>query len=288
MSNMDLSYILSFPEVGNLSDILELLNEDLRLNPYNIYVYFKKTNERWQLNYDCIDENTILVVVADENGSVPKNISSRVHIVFKTYLTENSTMENVWHLPVGPPNTLCERHPKPLNKRSYRVFFSGNLHIGRKNFYKFFTKAKWAPFFLLHRMRGFFGENFSYKFDKSYIQFTRKFNAGLDPNRYSEYLYNSRVVLCPPGNPGVETLRHYEAMKAGCIIISEILPQVECFTGSPIIQITNWADVDNLVSEILNDDNRMNEQYNKMISWWSTYCSPIATVNYISKKTLQL
>ena len=283
-SNLDINQLLSFKEVGYLKELLKLIEESEKLNVFNIFIYFKRTNENWNLESEFINNRTILFVVIDETGFVPDSISSKPLIVFKTYLINQESSKNVFHLPVGDPLLIQNPPIKPINDRRIRVFFSGNLHIGRENFYKYFIRIYWLPFSVLHRLRKLFKEDFSTQFNHSYIKFTRNFATGLSPLNYTTYLHDSQIVLCPPGNPGQETLRHFEAMRAGCIIISEKLPNTNCFADSPIIMIDNWKELDGIINELTSKPLRLSQEQNKMRSWWNDKCSEKATLNYIIEK----
>lgn len=62
-------------------------------------------------------------------------------------------------------------------------------------------------------------------YDNAYIRFYSGFNNGDDYNKYAYYLQNSKIVLSPKGFHSTECFRFYEAMRQGCIVITEELPK---------------------------------------------------------------
>jgi hypothetical protein len=285
-SNIDLSTLFTYCEVGYLKEVLSALFEKPEMSGLKAYVYFKRTTERtMNINKEELDHNTVLFVVGDESNYLPCQFSDNVLAIFKAYLQVfDSNCRNLFHLPVGFNSRTSERPLKALTKRNISVFFSGNLHTGRYRLYGFLSGFPFLPFPLLHRLRSVLGENFHDRYDRSFISFTKKFATGLSPEIYSDKLYDSKIVLCPPGNPGIETMRHFEAMRAGCIIISEKLPETECYKNSPIIIVNSWKEADSLIRELLNDPVKAEEIHQAMVSWWLVKCSPQAIAEYIISK----
>lgn len=283
-SNIDIQRLLTFKEVGYLPQLLSHIKKSTYLQKFDLYIYFKKTKEKWSLDTNFLNKETILFIVVDENGFVPEYLSNAALIVFKTYLTEIGTVNNVFHLPVGDSLIIKKNNVEPVSLRKTEVFFSGNLHAGRTYLYKYLSNCHWIPFSILHRIRDLFQDKINRRYKNSYLKFTKKFASGLGPHEYLALLLDSKIVLCPPGNPGIETLRHYEALKVGCIIISEKLPSSYCFNNSPIIILDKWQKLDETISSLLSNPVLLSDRQNEVIKWWDTKCSEKATLNYIIEK----
>mgnify|MGYP001628136024 FL=1 len=78
-----------------------------------------------------------------------------------------------------------------------------------------------------------------------------------------------------------ECFRHFEAMRAGCVIISEPLPDTPFYKDSPLIQIKDWNEGCKVVEDLLNDESKLEEIHRKTLSWWKEKCSEQATAQYI-------
>ena len=235
----------------------------------------------------------ILLYFSDEKGEDPAYFSHQYYAVFKSYLSEASSSPNVFPLPLGYVKDVPELPVKPVNERKYNVFFRGNLNVNRLPFYKSFSFLRYLP-------DGMRGERFlrdqlvkvkndySNYFPQSIICFNNSFKSGLTPSEYSEILSDSKVVLCPAGFSSSECFRHYEAMRAGCVIVSEKLPDNELYNGSPIIQINSWSEGLTIVNKLIQDPAQMHKIHHEALLWWRDRWSEAATANYIRSKLFDL
>ncbi|MEQ8924879.1 MAG: hypothetical protein RLO81_03640 [Fulvivirga sp.] len=284
-SNVELNKLLNYSEVGYLKEIIHELSLLPTFDEFLWYIYFKRTSESdIHLPSKFVNKNTILFIVGDESDYIPLNYLMMVRATFKTYLAKEDYEKQLFYLPVGPNPNIAEYKVCPIDGRKWNVFFSGNLHKGRKKLYQYFTGAYLIPFSILHRLRFLFGSNFSNKFKPSYIMFTNSFQSGLSFDDYSKYLYDSKIVLCPPGNPGTETMRHFEALRAGCVVISEELPRIKFFENSPIIIVQNWKSLNEIVMNIASDSGRLKERMRMTLQWWENYGAAPAVAKSIMQK----
>lgn len=236
----------------------------------------------------------VLLYFSDEKGEDPAYFSHQYDAVFKSYLSGPSSSANVFPLPLGYVKDVPELPVKPVNERRYNVFFRGNLNVNRLPFYKSFSLLRYL---LPDGMKGerFVKDqllkvksDFSSYFPQSIIRFNNSFKSGLTPTQYSEVLSESKVVLCPAGFSSAECFRHYESMRAGCVIVSEKLPDNELYNGSPIIQITNWREGLAIVDRLIKDPVQMQKIHENALLWWKDKWSEAATANYIKTKILSL
>jgi hypothetical protein len=121
-------------------------------------------------------------------------------------------------------------------------------------------------------------------FPRSFIRFSNGFHCGLTPEEYSARLYDSQIVLCPPGLSQPETIRHYEAMRAGCIVILEPLPDTYFYRNSPIIIIRNWREAQQKILHLLANPAEMVSLQHQILDWWNNRCAEKAAAQYIFSK----
>lgn len=287
-SNISLERIFQFPEVGFLKSLLKEILESDDLKEYSFFIYFKKTIEE-DISLESEKENQILIITGDESSFIPHKQVKSFKAIFKTYLPEQHTYKNLFHIPVGPNPFTPIEELIPYSERKYNLFFTGNLHKGRSRLFSYLAGKKLKipflfsllPFSLLHRIKGIIGTNFSDLYPYSDISFTSKFNTGLDKVTYGQKLAHSKIVLCPPGNPSRETFRHFEAMKSGCIIISEKLPDHYCYRDSPIIVLDNWSNLDSILDDLFNKVEKAETIAMDTIEWYRNRVSEKGTVNYM-------
>jgi len=89
-------------------------------------------------------------------------------------------------------------------------------------------------------------------------------------------------AICPPGFTSPETIRHFEAMTHGCVVISSPLPPNRFYKGSTIIQLSNWNELHAVVKKLLGNKNTVEELFRKTSIWWKSQCSPKALAKEMS------
>lgn len=280
-TNLQPEDLLGFREVGYIDKVLSELFCLINPDAYEFYIYFKLACHHNPILIEKSNKKQIIFLVSDESSEMPHALKEQAFAIFRHYLPEKEQKQNLFHLPVGYSRAFKHNNNIALPDRKYNVFFSGNLHVGRQKLYKYLTKLHFLPFSLLHRLQSFIKGNFDHQFPNSFIRFSKGFHTGLSPEEYNSKLANSKILLCPPGLANVETMRLFEGMKAGCILISEPLPQVYCYKNSPIIIIQNWKELDNIIPELLSNPGKMEKLQQETIAWWESHCSEKATARYI-------
>jgi hypothetical protein len=115
--------------------------------------------------------------------------------------------------------------------------------------------------------------------------FTSRWSSGVSPALYKAQLLNARVVLCLRGNIGVETYRQYEAASAGCVVVTERMPDTCVFRGNPFVEIddiSQWLPaLRALVSE---GDEALIQRGRATRQFWEDRLSPKATADYIVRQ----
>jgi hypothetical protein len=235
----------------------------------------------------------VLIYAADEKGTLPLELAEHYVAVFKGYLPDDRKPGNIYPLPLGCVNGVTSGTAKPVSDRELGVFFSGHLNRNRIALYREFSLLRFLPEWFVEmgvanpRMRNLLrmvcGTDFSNAFDSSYVCFTRSFADGLSREAYAEKLQNARIAFCPGGFHSTETFRHYEAVRAGCVVISERLPDNELYRDAPILQVDSWHEGIELARELLSNPNRLADLQRQTLAWWNDRWAPEAIARVIQE-----
>lgn len=260
-------------EATYLFNVLKALQQILQNEffDYEFWIYSQQSHETTEQQLPHSNKKQVVFIIGDELGRIPYELAKQATVIFKNYIKLNSGVPNVFYFPLGYNKNTLNQEVKPINFRSYNVFFSGNLHHGRVNLYKSLINERFIPASVLIKFRFLWGSDFDKKYIKSYIRFQNGFASGLSSAEYADKLYNTKIVLCPPGYVNPETFRHYEALRAGCIVISEDLPIMHAYPNSPIISIKNWRDLPSLVHHLLLSPDKMQEYQDRVLLWYNSY-----------------
>jgi len=276
-------------------EVKVLMGEDY--NKYNFYIYSSYWNK--YVLPQSVDHETenrkILVYITDESGNIPYELTPYYYSIFKIHLQFGKfIVNNIFNFPLG-----CEKHIpklpyKRIDERKYSVFFSGNLNSSRLPFFlyllfgkiphtiicigiKIVIRIKYLKEILIRIIK------FDSKIAGSFIRFTGGFKKGLPPEKYGEIISDSKIVLCPKGFNFTESFRHYEAMRAGCVIISEKLPSTHFYKNSPIIYVSNWDEGLKIANELKDNNEKLDRLSRMTLDWWENKCSEKATAKYIKE-----
>ncbi|WP_443944221.1 hypothetical protein ACJVDH_15020 [Pedobacter sp. AW1-32] len=202
-------------------------------------------------NHDS-DRKKVLFLLGDEANEFCGNRVNGYDVIFKTYLPGDD--KKFIPIPVGFNSQVPVLPLKRLNDRKYTAFFSGNLNENRlSTLYKAVHPLHFLPkkiFIWLSRrprvqklLRIPFPHSPRSKREDIDIQFTSGFGEGLYPVDYACKLNNSIFALCPAGFVSRETFRIFEALRQGCIVVCESLPNHSFYKDAPFIVIKNWNNV---------------------------------------------
>jgi hypothetical protein len=245
------------------------------------------------INQNVDADKTILIYVSDERGFIPDQLRPFFKAIFKSYMPYEPG-GNIFSFTLGHINDvvfLSDNLPK-IKDRSINMFFSGNLHKNRSDLYRQFTVLRFVPLAVLIKMvRGplrniflkFFGSNFSSVDKKVEIHFTNGFMRGYSKKEYKSFLLQTRILLCPKGFVSPETFRLFEGLNAGCIVISDKLPELDIYKNVPVIQIDSWKEGLKKADELLSNPVMMQQIQDSGVMWWSNNCSYDAVAKRISK-----
>lgn len=100
---------------------------------------------------------------------------------------------------------------------------------------------------------------------------------------YSELLGNTRVCLVPRGN-SPETFRYFEALRAGCVVVCETLPEHWFYREAPVLRLRRWSDLPELLRPYLADMDRLEALHRESLEWWRERCSEDAVARFIAQQ----
>lgn len=234
----------------------------------------------------------VLIVIADEKEVFPVEEYQDYEHVFRAYGNPDGSMCHAF--PVGYHNAAGTAEPAAFGQRGIPVFFSGYLNRNRLDLYKQFRPVWWLP------RRNLPGNKYVREIARraiekltkersfpdgvpgGHITFTEWFGKGLPPEEYAITLANSKIALCPPGFVSHETIRHWEAMRLGCVVISAPLPANCFYEESPIIQLKDWCELKPLLADLLADPVRLSRLHEATVDWWNSRCSEAAVAEYMA------
>ena len=90
-------------------------------------------------------------------------------------------------------------------------------------------------------------------------------------NTYSQKMINSRICLAPRGSMA-ETYRLYEGLRAGCLVITNRLPDEPFLRGAPIIQINHWKELPELLHKYARNFDALEHYHLASLDWWQNHC----------------
>jgi hypothetical protein len=247
------------------------------------------------INLNQGDDKCILIVIADEREVFPCEEFLSYRHVFRAYGNTPENREQIHAFPVGYLNAAGLAEYIPFESRHTNVFFSGYLNRNRVDLLKQFRRIPWLPSRNLPKSK-YVREIARRAVEKlipertfadwvpgARLDFTEWFAKGLAPEEYARVLANSRIALCPPGFESHETIRHWEAMRLGCVVISAPLPPNRFYRNSPIIELDDWSELKLTVTRLLANPEELHELHQRTLEWWTTRCSESAVAKYMAQ-----
>jgi hypothetical protein len=122
----------------------------------------------------------------------------------------------------------------------------------------------------------------------SYLFFTKNFLQGLSGPEYAAILRDSKIALCPRGAKSPETFRHFEAMRAGAVVVSHPQPALEFYVGSPMVILDDWSKLLETLVGLLGDPEGLAERQRQTLEWWDRHCSERAVATKIASEIRRL
>lgn len=287
-ANLPEAQFYAFRETGYAGALLKMLDKNYAelFQEYDVLLYFQLVHDPPVWKLQGFKKPLILFIAGHEAPGLPEEVIQSAAFIFKQYLDPRVSVRHphVFRIPVGPSSVFPERAVLPFDERMGNVFFAGNLHRGRKRLYQQLSGLKWLPFPLLYRVRQYLKKDFSDRLPASTITFSGQFHTGFSPGDYASRLADAKMVLCPYGVDAQETMRHFEAAKQGCIVVTDRMPDVWYYRDAPFVTIKGWKHVITTLTALLNDQDGLQQKHAETLEWWQNVCAPEAVCRYIISK----
>jgi hypothetical protein len=210
--------------------------------------------------------DTVVVLTSDEDHGTP-SYAADVLLVFKQYAPLSTTATNIRPIPLGYMNGFPkDKTNTAINTRRFDMSFVGHIHPSRRNF--------------LSSLEAFL-QTTSHS---SLVRINGTCGRGLSIGAYADSLYDTKIALAPDGWKSAESFRVFEAMKAGCIVVTSPKPVFWFYEGWPAIELKSWNDMEPLVDRLLKDPDRLSRLQARHIEWWRMHCSEISLARYIANE----
>ncbi|BAY13418.1 glycosyltransferase [Calothrix sp. NIES-2098] len=204
---------------------------------------------------------------------------------FKSLLSGKGTITPIYDIPLGYSNSK-DIPIKDIEERLYDTYFSGSVvHIP----YPLWSFKRWlgtpktlARKLMISSINQFKKKNPDFKVELSITGGFRNRTVE-DERSYCEIMMDTKICLVPRGT-SFETTRFFEAMKYGCIVVTEALPSRWYLNGSPVIQIEDWQDLEKILKKLLENQQLMREMHQQSLNWWKNQCSEAIVGEYIVEK----
>jgi hypothetical protein len=97
-------------------------------------------------------------------------------------------------------------------------------------------------------------------------------SANSDARSYSESLMDSRLALVPRGAVP-DTHRFFQALKYGCVPVTDSIPPTWFYERAPMIRLRHWDELERAVLPLLADTERLEALHAQALAWWESVCS---------------
>lgn len=275
---------------GFEGDIFNILKKKLPNFKDYLFIIYGNNDSKLPLSRLIQHDKKILIWRSNENKMHRMDeVKKHYKYIFANYHWDE---DNCKSLQLGYHTQSKHNTPIPMHERLYNITFTGCLNRNRISIASILTniKTQWIGLGLLFRKKltlKIINNILRFKYPNDYFQFNAGFNNGLDEEDYNFILRNTKIALCPKGFVNGETFRLSEAMKWGCVVISEELPQREYYNGIPIVKVKDWHEGIKIARELINDKDKLETISKESIQYYKTNLSPEAASNLILKTLIK-
>jgi hypothetical protein len=187
-------------------------------------------------------------------------------------------------VPVGTYN-LADLPVVPLGQRRFDLFFAGSVVHEPDRTAR--LKARVMPKNLsreamlrnVERLTRNSGVTADIRITEGYQQ-----SVAADPLDYSRAFMDCRLALVPRGAV-VETHRFFQALKYGCIVVTDAIAPTWFHEQAPMVRLRHWDELEEAVLPLLADRERLEALHRQSLAWWESACSE-AAVGRLMARTL--
>lgn len=267
---------INLTKAAHLYDAFSYLSEHLPDFDDYLFIFWGNNSDGLPLSRHLPHPKKVLIWGSNENKVHNlTELKSQYHHIFANYCWNE---DNVTSLPLGNHTYVDDWTPLPMKERLFNVSFTGCLNRNRIQLASEITGLSipiigFGLRWMKRQTLAILNTIASYKHPRDFFRFNPDFNKGLSSKDYHFFLRHTKIALVPRGWVNTETFRLYEAMKWGCVIITEELPDREYYKNLPIIQVPDWdtgykiaRDLTGNVNELERISMETIQRYNEQLS----------------------
>ncbi|HCH62712.1 MAG: hypothetical protein CL927_00995 [Deltaproteobacteria bacterium] len=230
---------------------------------------------------DAASPPILIVALGDENGQVRPELRARGAALLQSYVsTHHKPGPPVLRLPLGPGPATAPPVSVPWAERSVDVAFLGHLHARRWDFARSLNAVRpvfrHLPDRALPLVRPWALQHVSAAPFRFHIQWTRRFGNGIDHPTYLSLLAQTRIALVPRGFKQIETFRHHEAARAGCVMVGAPLAPY------PVIPGPQHGSLLDRLRALLNAPDTLEQHHRAVQQAWRQHGTPSAVGRFLA------
>lgn len=269
------------------SEVYKHLAENLLCFDDHLFIHYGHNGTRKPVSRLYKHSYKVLIVEGGENKMMDFNeIADDYYAIFAHYTAPVKKVVDT--IPLGTFREACIPQTL-LSERMYDIAFCGCLNNNRVSLASEITgiKTKWITAGLLHAKKhtlNFLSYYAKTKHPGHFYHFNPDFNKGVNKSYYNYLISQSKICLCPKGWVNAETFRLYEAMKSGCVVICNKLPDRWYYKNIPAIQVEDWREGYQIAQNLLKNPDELQKLSNASLNYYNKRLSGTATAKYIIKK----
>lgn len=252
-----------------------------------LFILYGHNGTRKPTSRNFVHPKKVLIVEGGENKMLDfEKIKDDYYAIFAHYIKPQKDVVN--SIPLGPFGNQCTKSVEP-SERMYDITFCGCLNSNRVSLASKITGIgiKWIAFGLTHAKKHTLQLLSVYsrmKHPGHFYHFNPDFNKGFDTQFFNYTLSHSKIALCPKGWVNAETFRLFEAMRLGCVVICENLPDRWYYKGIPAIQIGDWNTGYEEALRLLEQPEELQRLSKASMDFYNSKLSGIAAAKHIIKQ----
>lgn len=274
------------------SEVFTILSQ--RIQNFDDYMFLVKTS----MNSDVPDNDlswmgkkTVLIWNGGEfNFHDEAKVKGKYHRIFAQHHWDTDTITSI------PLGYYAKQQKKlvPMEERLYNISFIGCLNRNRMQLASLVSRIPKLMLVLLgwRKQNGKYRRNFApvisfvnhlceWMYPRDIYKFTGDFAQGFAPETYLNLMHTTKISLCPRGWHNVESFRIYESMRAGCVVITEKLPDRSYYKDIPVIQVDDWKEGLDVAKDLLKDTDKLTSLGAACRQFYESKLSPEATAKII-------
>lgn len=195
---------------------------------------------------------------------------------------------SIFNIPIGYANQ--EDLPlKPFRERTHDLYFSGsvsNREYSRHSPQHWFRTPKdVARTSMVEAMQTLKEQrsDLTVEIDVRSSYVPQSEGEAQSERSYSDMMMDTRICPVPRGTQ-LETPRLFEALRYGCVVVTEPLPDRWYTRGLPCVVVHDWAEMPAVVSDLVDDPDRLEALHRASLNWWDEKCSEDAVGRYMAEQ----